>query len=56
MFVIKYLRYRPRSIYQYSKMVTRLSGQNLNLLGFFYPSIPKRLRYNENNTKYRSLF
>ena len=33
---------RPRSIYQYSNMASRLLGQNCNFLNFFCLSIPKR--------------
>ena len=47
---------RPRSIYQYSSMAPRLSGQNCKFFKFLLSSNPrKRLRYKENNTKYRSL-
>ena len=33
---------RPRSIYQYSSMAPRLSGQNCKFFKFLCPSIPKR--------------
>ena len=47
---------RPRSIYQYSSMTPRLSGQNCKFFKFLLSSnSQKRLRYKENNTKYRSL-
>ena len=47
---------RPRSIYQYSNMAPRLSGQSCNFASFFCLSISKRrLGYKENKTKYRSL-
>ena len=47
---------RPRSIYQYSSMAPRLSGQNCKFFKFLLsPNSQKRLRYKENNTKYRSL-
>ena len=47
---------RPRSIYQYSSMAPRLSGQNCTFFKFLLSSnSQKRLRYKENNTKYRSL-
>ena len=47
---------RPRSIYQYSSMAPRLSGKNCKFFKFLLSSNPqKRLRYKENNTKYRSL-
>ena len=47
---------RPRSIYQYSNMASRLSGQNCKFFNFLLSSnSQKRLRYKENNTKYRSL-
>ena len=47
---------RPRSIYQYSNMAPRLSGQNCNFLKFLLSlNSQKRLEYKENNTKYRSL-
>ena len=47
---------RPRSIYQYSSIASRLSGQNYKFFKFLLSSnSQKRLRYKENNTKYRSL-
>ena len=47
---------RPRSIYQYSSIASRLSGQNCKFFKFLLSSnSQKRLRYKENNTKYRSL-
>ena len=47
---------RPRSIYQYSSMAPGLSGQNCKFFKFLLSSnSQKRLRYKENNTKYRSL-
>ena len=47
---------RPRSIYQYSSMAPRLSGKNCKFFKFLLSSnSQKRLRYKENNTKYRSL-
>ena len=47
---------RPRSIYQYSSMAPRLSGQNCKYFKFLLSlNSQKRLRYKENNTKYRSL-
>ena len=47
---------RPRSIYQYSSMAPRLSGQNCKFFKFRLSfNSQKRLRYKENNTKYRSL-
>ena len=49
-------RNRPRSIYQYSSMAPRLSGKNCKFFNFLLSSnSQKRLRYKENNTKYRSL-
>ena len=48
--------YRPRSIYQYSSMAPRLSGENCKFFKFLLSlNSQKRLRYKENNTKYRSL-
>ena len=42
----------PRSIYQYSNMVPRLSGQNCKFLNLHLSlSSQKRLEYKENNTK-----
>ena len=47
---------RPRLIYQYSSMASRLSGQNCKFFKSLLSSnSQKRLRYKENNTKYRSL-
>jgi len=47
---------RPPSIYQYSKMDLRLSGQNCKSFKFLFShNSQKRLAYIENNTKYRSL-
>ena len=47
---------RPRSIYQYSSMAPRLSGQNCKFFKFpMSLNSQKRLRYKENNTKYRGL-
>ena len=47
---------RPRSIYQYSNVAPRLSGQNCEFLKFLLSlNSQKRLEYKENNTKYRSL-
>ena len=47
---------RPRSIYQYSSMAPRLSGQNCKFFKFpLSLNSQKRLRYRENNTKYRGL-
>ena len=47
---------RPRSIYQYSSMAPRLSGQNCKFFKFLLSlNSQKRLGYKENNTKYRSL-
>ena len=47
---------RPRSIYQYSSMAPRLSGQNCKFFKFPFSLNPqKRLRYKESNTKYRGL-
>ena len=47
---------RPRSIYQYSNMAPRLSGQKCKFLKFLLSlNSQKRLGYKENNTKYRSL-
>ena len=46
---------RPRSIYQYSTMAPRLSGQNYKFFKFLLSSnSQKRPKYKENNTKYRS--
>ena len=46
----------PRSIYQYSSMAPRLSGQNCKFFKFpLSLNSQKRLRYKENNTKYRGL-
>ena len=46
----------PRSIYQYSSMAPRLSGQNCKFFNFLLSlNSPKRLGYKENNTKYRIL-
>ena len=45
---------RPRSIYQYSRMAPRLSGQNCKFLKFLLSlNSQRRLGYKENNTKYR---
>ena len=50
------MSYRGRSIYQYSSMAPRLSGKNCKVFNFLLSSnSQKRLRYKENNTKYRSL-
>ena len=47
---------RPRSIYQYSSMAPRLSGQNCKFFKFLLSlNSQRRLRYKENNTKYRNL-
>ena len=47
---------RPRSIYQYSSMVPRFSGQNCKFFKLLLSlNSQKRLRYKENNTKYRIL-
>ena len=47
---------RPRSIYQYSSMAPRLSGQNCKFFTFLLSlNSQRRLRYKENNTKYRNL-
>ena len=47
---------RPRSIYQYSNMAPRLSGQNCKFFKFLLSlNSQKRLEYKENNTKYRHL-
>ena len=47
---------RPRSIYQYSNIAPRLSGQNCKFFKFLLSlNSQKRLEYKENNTKYRSL-
>ena len=47
---------RPRSIYQYSSMAPRLSGQSCKFFKFLLSlNSQKRLGYKENNTKYRSL-
>ena len=46
----------PRSIYQYSSMAPRLSGQSCKFFNFLLSlNSPKRLGYKENNTKYRIL-
>ena len=46
----------PRSIYQYSSLAPRLSGQNCQFFKFLLSlSSQKRLGHKENNTKYRSL-
>ena len=51
-----YVYNRPRSIYQYSSMAPRLSGQNCKFFKFLLSlNSQNRLRYKENNTKYRSL-
>ena len=43
---------RPRSIYQYSNMAPRLSGQNCNVFKFLLSlNSQKRLGYKENNIK-----
>ena len=45
---------RPRSIYQYSSMAPRLSGQNCKFFKFLLSlNSHRRLGYKENNTKYR---
>ena len=47
---------RPRSIYQYSSMTPRLSGQNCKFFKLLLSlNSQKRLGYKENNTKYRIL-
>ena len=47
---------RPRSIYQYSNMAPRLSGQNCKFFKFLMSlNYQKRLEYKGNNTNYRSL-
>ena len=47
---------RPRSIYQYSSMAPRLSGQNCKFFKLLLSlNSQKRLAYKENNTKYRIL-
>ena len=47
---------RPRSLYQYSSMAPRLSGQNCKIFKFpLSLNSQKRLRYKENNTKYSGL-
>ena len=47
---------KPRSIYQYSNMNPRLSGQNCKFLKFLLShNSQKKLGNKENNTKYRSL-
>ena len=47
---------RPRSIYQYSNMALRLSGQNCKFFKFLLSlNFQKRLEYKENTTKYRGL-
>ena len=47
---------RPRSIYQYLSMALRLSRQNYKFFTFSLSlNSQKRLRYKENNTKYRGL-
>ena len=46
---------RPRSIYQYSNLAPRLSGQNCKFFKFLLSvNSRKRLEYKENDTKYRS--
>ena len=46
---------RPRSIFQYSNIDPRLSGQNCNFFKFPLSfNSQKRLRYKENTTKHRS--
>ena len=50
---LKNLCNRPRSIYQYSNMAPRLSGQNCKFFKFLLSlNSQKRLEYKENNTKY----
>ena len=47
---------RPRSIYQYSSMAPRLSGQYCKFFKLLLSlNSQKRLGYKENNTKYRIL-
>ena len=47
---------RPRSLYQYSSMAPRLSGQNCKFFKVLLSlNFQKRLGYKENNTKYRIL-
>ena len=54
--IIRSLYNRPRSIYQYSSMAPRLSGQNCKFFKFLlFVNSQKRLKYKETNTKYRSL-
>ena len=44
---------RSRSIYQYSSMAPRFSGQNCKFFKFLlFLNSQERLRYNKNNTKY----
>ena len=48
--------HRPRSIYQYSNLAPRLSGQNCKFFSFLLSiNFEKRLGYKENNTKYGRL-
>ena len=50
------LHNRPRSIYQYSSIAPRLSGQNCKFFKLLLSlNSQKRLGYKENNTKYRIL-
>ena len=50
------LNNRPRSIYQYSSMAPRRSGQNCKFFKFLLSlNSQRRLAYKENNSKYRSL-
>ena len=54
--MISSLANRPRSIYQYSSMAPRLSGKNCKFFKVLLSlNSQRRLRYKENNTKYRSL-
>ena len=47
----------PRSLYQYSDVAPRLSGQNCKLLKLLFSlNSQKRLGCKESNTKYGSLF
>ena len=47
---------RPRSIYQYSNMAPRLSGQNCKIFKLLLSlNSQKRLGYKESNTNYRTL-
>ena len=53
-YYLEYGRNRPRSIYQYSSMAPRLSGQNCKFFKFLLSlNSHRRLGYKENNTKFR---